>query len=149
MTSWSLRPASRARKAPALWMPSWELPASRITASLMLSGRRSARSEGGEEEAEEAEDARGAVASSLLFGALVSGVVEVSFTQKTHYQKLGANPPTMSEKLSAKPMRRNGDCRRRPRADASGTWQQRLRPRSPPANVRNGKRQVDSARSSH
>ena len=40
----SLRPASRARKAPALWMPSCELPASRMTASLMFSGRKSARS---------------------------------------------------------------------------------------------------------
>src|SRR5947207_499027 len=73
MTSWALRPASRARKAPALWMPSWELPASRITASLMFSGRRSARSGAGlaagaaapgdcdaavaDEEGEEAEDA--------------------------------------------------------------------------------------------
>src|SRR5271170_5817223 len=33
MTSCSLRPASRARKPPMAWMPSWELPAMRITAS--------------------------------------------------------------------------------------------------------------------
>ena len=33
MTSCSLRPASRARKAPTAWMPSCELPAMRITAS--------------------------------------------------------------------------------------------------------------------
>src|SRR5213082_1778071 len=47
MTSWSLRPASRARNAPAVWIPSCEFPARRITASLIFSGRRSARSEGG------------------------------------------------------------------------------------------------------
>src|SRR6266513_4810888 len=47
MTSWSLRPASRARKAPAVWIPSCEFPARRMTASLIFSGRRSARSEGG------------------------------------------------------------------------------------------------------
>src|ERR1039457_6541941 len=33
MTSCSLRPARRARKPPMAWMPSWELPAKRITAS--------------------------------------------------------------------------------------------------------------------
>src|ERR1035437_1216051 len=33
MTSWALRPASRARKPPIAWIPSWELPAMRITAS--------------------------------------------------------------------------------------------------------------------
>src|SRR6185295_9517492 len=33
MTSCSLRPASRARKPPMAWMPSWELPAMRMTAS--------------------------------------------------------------------------------------------------------------------
>src|SRR6185295_2620805 len=33
MTSCSLRPASRARKPPIAWMPSWELPAIRMTAS--------------------------------------------------------------------------------------------------------------------
>jgi len=36
MTSCSLRPASRARKPPMAWMPSWELPAMRITASETL-----------------------------------------------------------------------------------------------------------------
>src|SRR5579885_687735 len=36
MTSCSLRPASRARKPPMAWMPSWELPAMRMTASLIL-----------------------------------------------------------------------------------------------------------------
>src|SRR5471032_1839556 len=35
MTSCSLRPARRARKPPMAWMPSCELPAMRITASLM------------------------------------------------------------------------------------------------------------------
>ena len=35
MTSCSLRPASRARKPPMAWMPSWELPAMRMTASLI------------------------------------------------------------------------------------------------------------------
>src|SRR5215831_14314761 len=44
MTSCSLRPARRARNAPAVWIPSCEFPASRITASRMLSGRKSARS---------------------------------------------------------------------------------------------------------
>src|SRR5580692_3556454 len=43
MTSWSLRPASRARNAPAVWIPSCELPAKRMTASRICSGRRSAR----------------------------------------------------------------------------------------------------------
>ena len=33
MTSCSLRPASRARKPPMDWMPSWELPARRMTTS--------------------------------------------------------------------------------------------------------------------
>ncbi len=33
MTSCALRPASRARKPPMAWMPSWELPAMRMTAS--------------------------------------------------------------------------------------------------------------------
>src|SRR6185295_14349292 len=33
MTSCSLRPASRARKPPMAWIPSWELPAIRMTAS--------------------------------------------------------------------------------------------------------------------
>src|SRR5207249_4007057 len=33
MTSCSLRPARRARNPPMAWMPSWELPARRITAS--------------------------------------------------------------------------------------------------------------------
>src|SRR2546430_17367920 len=47
ITSWSLRPANRARKAPAVWIPSCEFPARRITASLIFSGRRSARSGGG------------------------------------------------------------------------------------------------------
>src|ERR1700722_1763220 len=42
MTSWSLRPASRASNAPADWMPSCEFPARRMTASLMFCGRRSA-----------------------------------------------------------------------------------------------------------
>ena len=36
MTSCSLRPASRARKPPMAWMPSCELPAMRITASLIF-----------------------------------------------------------------------------------------------------------------
>jgi hypothetical protein len=36
MTSCSLRPASRARKPPMTWMPSCELPAMRMTASLIL-----------------------------------------------------------------------------------------------------------------
>src|SRR5579859_3478501 len=35
MTSCSLRPASRARKPPMAWIPSCELPAMRMTASLM------------------------------------------------------------------------------------------------------------------
>src|SRR5208283_2648130 len=35
MTSCSLRPASRARKPPITWMPSCELPAMRMTASLI------------------------------------------------------------------------------------------------------------------
>src|SRR6186713_2967242 len=35
MTSWSDRPARRARKPPMAWMPSWELPARRITTSGM------------------------------------------------------------------------------------------------------------------
>src|SRR6516225_3394596 len=35
MTSCSLRPASRARKPPMAWMPSCELPAMRMTTSLM------------------------------------------------------------------------------------------------------------------
>src|SRR5712675_1929919 len=35
MTSCSLRPASRARNPPMAWMPSWELPAMRMTTSLM------------------------------------------------------------------------------------------------------------------
>src|SRR6266700_6985586 len=47
ITSCSLRPASRARKAPAVWIPSCELPARRMTASLIFSGRRSARSDAG------------------------------------------------------------------------------------------------------
>jgi hypothetical protein len=33
MTSCSERPASRAKKPPMAWMPSWELPAKRMTAS--------------------------------------------------------------------------------------------------------------------
>ena len=36
MTSCSLRPASRARNPPMAWMPSCELPAMRITASLIF-----------------------------------------------------------------------------------------------------------------
>src|SRR5687768_18391237 len=36
MTSCSLRPARRARKPPMAWMPSWELPARRMTASEIL-----------------------------------------------------------------------------------------------------------------
>src|SRR5262249_2216642 len=36
MTSCSLRPARRARKPPIAWMPSWELPAMRMTASEMF-----------------------------------------------------------------------------------------------------------------
>ena len=36
MTSCSLRPASRARNPPMAWMPSCELPAMRMTASLIL-----------------------------------------------------------------------------------------------------------------
>src|SRR3954469_9025468 len=87
MTSWSLRPARRARKAPALWMPSCELPASRITASLIFSGRRSARSADGAAEGVAAREPRFAVGSSLLFGASVSGVVEVSFTLKNTLSK--------------------------------------------------------------
>src|SRR6266852_8022338 len=47
MTSWSLRPANRARNAPAVWIPSCEFPARRMTASLIFSGRRSARSDAG------------------------------------------------------------------------------------------------------
>jgi hypothetical protein len=35
MTSCSLRPARRARKPPMDWIPSWELPAMRMTASEM------------------------------------------------------------------------------------------------------------------
>src|SRR5579863_2546765 len=35
MTSCSLRPASRARKPPIAWIPSCELPAMRMTASLI------------------------------------------------------------------------------------------------------------------
>jgi hypothetical protein len=35
MTSCSLRPAKRARNPPMAWMPSWEFPAIRITASLI------------------------------------------------------------------------------------------------------------------
>src|SRR6266850_1390299 len=35
MTSCSLRPAKRARKPPMAWMPSCELPAMRMTASLI------------------------------------------------------------------------------------------------------------------
>ena len=36
MTSCSLRPARRARNPPMAWMPSCELPAMRMTASLIL-----------------------------------------------------------------------------------------------------------------
>ena len=36
MTSCSLRPARRARKPPMAWMPSCELPAMRMTASLIF-----------------------------------------------------------------------------------------------------------------
>ena len=36
MTSCSLRPASRARNPPMAWMPSCELPAMRMTASLIF-----------------------------------------------------------------------------------------------------------------
>src|SRR5688572_10278926 len=36
MTSCSLRPARRARKPPMAWIPSWELPAKRMTASEIL-----------------------------------------------------------------------------------------------------------------
>lgn len=43
MTSCALRPARRARNAPAVWIPSCELPAKRMTASRICSGRRSAR----------------------------------------------------------------------------------------------------------
>src|ERR1700758_5699438 len=43
MTSWALRPARRARNAPMVWIPSCELPAKRMTASRICSGRRSAR----------------------------------------------------------------------------------------------------------
>src|SRR4051812_17822231 len=87
MTSWSLRPARRARKAPALWMPSCELPASRITASLIFSGRRSARSADGAAEGVAAREPRFAVGFSLLFGASGFGVVEVSFTLKNTLSK--------------------------------------------------------------
>src|SRR5208337_816142 len=38
MTSCSLRPARRARKPPMAWMPSWEFPAKRITASEIFFG---------------------------------------------------------------------------------------------------------------
>ena len=61
----------------------------------MLSGRRSARSdcdaagadEEGLEEDSAVRDPRLAVGSSLLFGVLVSGVVEVSFTLKNTLTK--------------------------------------------------------------
>src|ERR1041385_3409599 len=39
MTSLSVRPASRAKNPPIAWIPSWELPASRITASWILRPR--------------------------------------------------------------------------------------------------------------
>src|SRR5437763_1758945 len=66
MTSWALRPASRARNAPAVWIPSWELPASRMTASWIFSGRRSARSEGGAPAMAVASDFCTVVASGLI-----------------------------------------------------------------------------------
>src|SRR5688572_1755010 len=72
MTSCALRPASRARNAPALWMPSCELPARRMTASLMLSGRRSARSEAGWAGVEEAEDSAAGIWAWVLDGVTVS-----------------------------------------------------------------------------
>src|SRR2546421_10186385 len=97
MTSCALRPARRARNAPALWMPSCESPARRMTASLIFSGRRSARSEAGVVEGTAAAVPRRAVGSSLLFGAAVSGVVEGSFTRQTPYQKCGAIPPEKFE----------------------------------------------------
>jgi hypothetical protein len=58
-----------------------------MTASLIFSGRRSARSGAGLADGEAVRDALGAVGSSLLFGALVSGVVEVSFTLKNTLSK--------------------------------------------------------------
>src|SRR5258707_10454161 len=39
MTSCSLRPASRARKPPMAWMPSCELPAMRMMASVIFATR--------------------------------------------------------------------------------------------------------------
>jgi hypothetical protein len=54
-----------------------------MTASLMFSGRRSARSDwaaGVAEGAVAVNEPRGAAGFSALFGALVSGVVDVSFT---------------------------------------------------------------------
>src|SRR5437773_9830808 len=80
MTSWSLRPARRARKAPAVWIPSCEFPARRITASWIFSGRRSARSGPGL--------ALGADKSTV--GAL--GSVVVSFTLPKQYQNCGLIP---------------------------------------------------------
>src|SRR4051794_4050272 len=74
MTSWSLRPASRARNAPAVWMPSWEFPANRITASWIFSGLKSARSDGGLPlDAEVA----GAASAGAPVGALFDSVVAV------------------------------------------------------------------------
>src|SRR5438874_2414222 len=80
MTSWSLRPARRARKAPAVWIPSCEFPARRITASWIFSGRRSARSGPGVALA----------AGESTVGAL--GSVVVSFTLRKQYQNCGVIP---------------------------------------------------------
>src|ERR1022692_3786645 len=70
-------------------MPSCEFPARRITASLMFSGRRSARPEAG-----------------LVFGAPVgvsdSGTTGVSFTGIEQYQNRGLNPPAIFPFLGSK-----------------------------------------------
>src|ERR1017187_1228642 len=63
-------------------MPSCEFPARRITASLMFSGRRSARPEAG-------------LAFGAPVGASDSGTTGVSFTRIEQYQNRGLNPPAI------------------------------------------------------
>src|ERR1017187_8721910 len=65
-------------------MPSCESPARRITASLMFSGRRSARPEAG-------------VAFGAPVGASDSGTTGVSFTGIEQYRNRGAIPPANQE----------------------------------------------------
>src|ERR1700730_5658257 len=101
MTSWSLRPARRASIAPAVWMPSCELPARRMTASRMFCGRRSALPTVGVDAEADSDRTEGVLTKDLWKYRDGGQEVKRGRTQGLKDSRIGRRPSGLLEFLSS------------------------------------------------